>query len=126
MVHKYGKFNLRVFEVDDSTIDEKTRKVSCEIFAVDDVEFQNRLDETWVTVKKTDSASVDIVEALLLFIDYAKKYYSDLLRAAEAPLDNVMEDAFRRSFGGWTFCDGSEENLRDDCRKDILEDLGFC
>ena len=125
MVRRYRDFTLRVFEITDSTTDNWARKFSCEIFSVDDVAFQNCLDKPWLSVKRTDVVEADVAEALCLFLEYVKKLYPDLMRAAKAPLDNVMEDAFRRSFGGWTLGQDSEVGFEEDLRKSLMEDLGL-
>lgn len=124
MIQRRGAFNLRVCEEPDPTIDVNSRKFSCEIYAAEDAEFKNRLDNTWVTVPRTKDEVMDEVTACFMFVEYVDKFYCDLLRAAASPLDNVMEDAFQRSFG-WSFGGDSQKKFEDDCRKDMLEDLGL-
>lgn len=124
MVQKRGAFHLRVSEEADETIDVWQRKFICEIYAVEDVEFKARLDKTWIAVPRTENELMDEVVARLRFIEYVDKCYSDLLRAAASPLENVMEDAIKRSFG-WSCVEDSQDGFNENLRKSLLEDLGL-
>lgn len=124
MVQKRGAFNLRVSEEPDPTIGANFRKFVCEIFLATDENFENRLDKIWVTVKRTENGALDEVDAFLLFFEYVEKFCSDLLRQAEAPLENVMEDAFERSFG-WSFGEASPDGFDENLRKSLSENLGL-